>query len=684
MLTGSRKTYLIILLATVALFTFATALAEEAAHPMEEIVVSASRVEENINDTSATVNSLTQEELDEIKYRNPQEFLARIPGIFSHNFGNESELTSIRVPTHFTNPYTLILLDGVPVAGYGSGSSGQFAEVNSNSIERIEVVKGPASALYGSNAIGGVINMITKDPATQPTARIDFEYGDYDQIRSAASIASSGEKFGFMLDMNYKDNKSWREHSNFEKKGGNLKVNFTPSEKSIFTFKMDYLDKTGQTAGSLEEEDFNEDWQQSYNTFTHSDLTRFAPSLKYSQDLGAGKFSTTVAYRDIEGESIPDYSIRSQGPAHVGSQNKNKESAGNIQLLYHQNINFVNSRIIVGVDGESGTNKADAYSLLVDWDSAENKYTGYTNTGMNKSFDIQTQVIAPYMQWELRPNERFKVNLGGRYDQTSYDVKDKLTDTDEDSEFSRVTPKAGVIYDFSPKVNSFLSYSQGFVVPTSSQLLTSSWSNKDLDPEKADNYELGVRSKFMDNRLRFDLAVFYMTIQDKIITQDVGMYSRQYVNAGETSQKGAELTGVYQANRWLSFAGAYTYANNRYEEYSTGSEDYSGNTPPRSPDHRLNLRVATTPVQRMRVELEMDMVSSEYSDDANLYEYSRPTLLNLRASYDWSNWSAWGHLLNLTDQKYASYSSYSSSDGVKYYSGAPLTFFVGLSYAWSK
>ena len=684
MLTGSRKTNVTYLIAIIIIFLFSNGFAEEPEHHLDDVVISASRVEENIKDTAATVNALTQEDLEAIKYRNPQEFLTRIPGVYSHNFGNESELTSIRVPTHFTNPYTLILLDGVPVAGYGSGSSGQFAEINPNSIERIEVVKGPASALYGSNAIGGVINMISKSPSVVPEAKINFEYGGDEQMRSSASISASTEKVGFMLDANYKDNKGWREYSDFEKTGGNLKVDYTPSENSIFTLKMDYLDKSGQTPGSLTEDDFNEDWQQSYNTFAHSDMTRFTPTLKYTQVLGAGEFSTTLAYRDVEGESIPDYSIRKQGSFYVGSQNKNKESAGNVQLLYHQYLDFANSRLIVGVDGETGTNEADSYGLSVDYDAASNKYTGYTNNGLSKSFDIETKVLAPYLQWELRPAEKLKVNVGGRYDSTSYGVKDKLNDTDEDSDFSRVTPKAGLIYDLSPKVNSFLSYSQGFVVPTSSQLLTSSWSNKDLDPEKADNYELGIRTNFLNRRLKFDLALFYLEIRDKIIAQDVGPYSKQYVNAGETSQKGAELTGMYQANSWLSFAGAYTYANNQFEEYSSGTEDYSGNTPPRSPDHRLNLRVATTPVRSMRVELEMDMVSSEFSDDSNLYEYSRPTLFNLRASYDWKDWSVWGHVLNLTDEKYASYSSFSSTDGVKYYSGAPLTLFAGLSYSWSK
>jgi len=338
----------------------------------------------------------------------------------------------------------------------------------------------------------------------------------------------------------------------------------------------------------------------------------------------------------------------------------------------------------MGLDGETGTNEADTYGLSVDWDASANQYISYTENDLSKSFDIKTQVIAPYLQWELRPTDQLKFNIGGRYDSTNYEVADKLTDTDEESDFSRVTPKVGLIYDFSPCLNSFISYSEGFVVPTSSQLLTSSWSNKELDPEKAINYEIGIRTNFMENRMNFDLAVFHMDITDKIIAQETGPYTRQYANAGETSIRGAELTSIYKVNPWLSFAAAYTYAENRFEEYSTGSTDYSGNTPPRSPDHRFNLRIASTPMQNLRLELETDTVSSEYSDDANEHEYYRPTLMNLRTSYKWNDWSAWCHVLNLTDRKYASYSSYGSSDGVTFYPGAPLTVFAGLSFSWSK
>ena len=134
-------------------------------HEFDEVVVTASRVEEKVKEVPSTVNIVGREKLEEIKFRNPAEVLNRLPGIYTSNFGGESELTSIRVPTHFTNPYTVVLVDGIPTSTYGSGSSGQISELNNRNIERIEVLKGPASALYGSNAIGGIINIITKDPS---------------------------------------------------------------------------------------------------------------------------------------------------------------------------------------------------------------------------------------------------------------------------------------------------------------------------------------------------------------------------------------------------------------------------------------------------------------------------------------------------------------------------------------
>ncbi|MFC1845085.1 TonB-dependent receptor plug domain-containing protein, partial [Thermodesulfobacteriota bacterium] len=168
---------------------------------LDEVVVTASRVEEKVKETPTTTNIITSEELDNIKFRNPAEVLNRLPGIYTHDFGGESELTSIRVPTHFTNPYTKVLVDGIPTTSSGTGSSGQISELNSRNIERIEVIKGPASALYGSNAIGGIINIITKDPSPEPEVNFWGEYGEHDDYHGGVSASGSGQKVSYNLDL---------------------------------------------------------------------------------------------------------------------------------------------------------------------------------------------------------------------------------------------------------------------------------------------------------------------------------------------------------------------------------------------------------------------------------------------------------------------------------------------------
>ncbi|MDX2435211.1 MAG: TonB-dependent receptor, partial [Desulfobacterales bacterium] len=363
-----------------------------------------------------------------------------------------------------------------------------------------------------------------------------------------------------------------------------------------------------------------------------------------------------------------------------------------------------------GVDMERDNTETDTYDLYLEWDAGIRKYVSYKVGPLSKSYDITTKVAAPYLQLEASPLDPLRITAGARYDTVTYEVDDKLyaglpEDKSGDKDFSEFTPKVGLTYDISSNINSFISYSKGFVVPTTSQLLTSNGANPDLNAEKATNYEIGLRTSFWNRKLDFDISVYSMEIEDKIVSEGEG-YGDNYVNAGETSHHGAETVLVIRPHEKFSLTAAYTYARNEYEEYTVIKKvyvpgpppptfidvpvDYSGNTMPRSPDHHVNLRLAFYPITGLDLELEMDNISSQYVNDTNTITYSRPTLWNLRGNYDWREWSFWAHVKNLTDEKYASYVGYGSSiddsdtNVDTYYSGAPRTFFVGLSYRWSK
>lgn len=659
--------------------------AEEVTSKLDEIVVTASRVGEKLSDTPVTISVIDEKEIEQVKYRNPSEILRRIPGVYSHDFGGESELTSIRIPTHFTNPYTLFLIDGVPTSSYGSGSSGNFVEINSNNIARVEVVRGPSSALYGSNAIGGVINVITKNPTSRPTVKAWTEVGEDSQWRSSVSGSVSSDTLGFNFGLNNINSDNWREHAQVDKKAANTKLQYIPTEQGLLALKLDYIYFNNESPGTINEDDFYNNWQQSYQTFAYTKYEKTSPVLSYTHYLESGELKTTFVYRDIDQKSIPNYAIRKQGPVkYVGQYSESDIDDIDGQLIYTRALELLHSRIIVGVDAERGKTDSQQYNLDVNYDSLVNKYTGYTNVGIDDDFDITTTMYAPYLQLEFSPIEDLKLTAGGRYDSVEYDVDSKVDASKSgDKDFSRFSPKFGAVYQFSPTLNTYLNISEGFVVPTTSQLLTSSWANIALASETATNYEVGLRSSLLEGQIDLNVALYTMDIKDKIVASDISRYEKKYENAGETSQKGIEVMTRYSPVDFASLSLAYTYAKNKFEEYSPGADDYGGNYLPRSPKHRLNLRLNVQPIAGMDIELEMDEISKQYTNDANTADYSRPTLFNLRAKYDWQRWSFWASLENLTNKEYASYVSYNESDATStLYSGEPRTFFAGFSYTW--
>lgn len=661
--------------------------AAELQQELDAVVVTASRVVEKVKETPATLNIVASDELEDIKFKNPSEVLNRLPGIYTHDFGGESELTSIRVPTHFTNGYTVVLVDGIPTSSYGSGSSGQISELNNRNIDRIEVVKGPSSALYGSNAIGGIINIITRDPSPGSEVNVWGEYGDDEQYSGGVSASGSGRKLSYNLDLNYKDSEGWRDHSAIDKKAGTAKIQFPPTESSLLGVKIDLLSMVDESGGSLDEADFEADWQHSYYTFNETTLDKSVATLTYNYFLEDSEIKAVLSYKKIDHTTLPNYNIRqiTYGPppafgGHNGDYhgyfNDIQGNDSNFQLIYSRDMAPWRSKLIIGVDAEYGETETDQDNLEITWDPAEKLYTSYSFLSDNKWYDITTEVASPYLQLAASPLERLRITVGGRYDNVTYEVDDKLDPTPSgasgDKDFSEFSPKIGATYEISRDLNVYTSFSKGFVVPTTSQLFTSQGSNDMLEPEKAKNYEVGFRSFFLDRKVGFDVAAYSMEITDKIYSSS---YGQPYTNVAETSMEGIETVLALRPVEMVSLSCAYTYTHNKFEVFGTSS----GNTLPRSPDHHLNVRLTLMPFTGFQAEIEVDDVSSQYADDANLVSYSRPTLVNLRTSYDWNDVSLWAHVLNLTDEQYATYVSGTYGD-IGYYSGKPLTFFAGLSY----
>ncbi len=632
-----------------------------------EISVTASRVATEIKDSPVTIEIIDETELETVKFVDSvNELLNRIPG--------NSLSRNLRIPIGSKN-YTINLVDGMAVRSFGRGTNGFLEEVNTSDIERIEVIKGPASSLYGSNALGGVINVITRKPPTEPEFKVWGEVGNHDRARGGISAAGSVDSFGYFFDANLLDFDGSQDRKDRHRETVSGKLVYDFDADTSLSVRGEYLETSEQDPGSLSKDQFNADWQQADIPDAFTDQQMSSIGFAFVTDLSEQSgLDIKYSLRRHEEQGMPTWSA----DADYGEDDMLNH---NLVATYHRDFGFYNSRLILGMDLQY----ADVEEVSHDGRLPSDDVV------LAESWDILAKVSSPFFQYEISPIERMRITLGARYDRVTYSAENHDDTFDEKKVFTSVTPKAGFTFDLDDENSLWFGYSTGFVVPSRSALYTSSYHIPDsnLEPEEAENFEAGVRGHLFEGMLKYDVALYRTIIEEMVLTEDRGRGPDFYVNAGEVKLQGVETSLSVQPLDFLRFDVAHTYAKNKYEEYISDA-DYSGNYMPSSPLHHVNARATWMPRHDLDVELEWDHISSYYTHDDNTADpdgkYERPNLLHLRVTYGDGPWSIWGHVLNLTDKKYARRVSFSPAgrdpERRNYDSGIERTVYAGVSYTW--
>ena len=658
----------------------------------DEMNVTGARVAEKLRDTVAQVNEIPEKDIESVRYHNPTELLDRVPGIFSSGFLGEDAVTSVRVPTLLTNPYTQILIDGLPATTFGTGNALTWRELNSMDIERIEVLKGPSSALYGNNAVGGVINIITKRPGSTPEAGLWGEFGQQSRWRAGLDGGGRLDKFAASVNANFFEIEGSRQYAKVEKQVASGNLQYFLDDRSQLRLKVDFVHFHDYTPGALDGLDFALNPSMSYNTFTYNRVNKITSSLTYDRTIGdGGAFKMAFQVQSAtDGNSISPASIRNvniftnpNNPKYVGNVEYVSGLDFDVRAQYIQDLKPYRTRLIGGLDYTNSGQQLDNSSIDITRNTTTRQFVRVSNQTLERSFDISANVISPYLQAEMSPVDKLRLTAGGRYDAILYDVTDKYFGRFGGSrDFYRFSFKGGATYDILQNLNAFANYSQGFVAPTVAQLYADPQAaNPFLNSQHSSGYEFGIRGNFWENRVKFGVSYYDMTI-DNVIVQPVS--TLPYQNVGKTDNLGVELTGSVQPIDMVRVSLAYTYSRNTYDNYFSEGRSFNGNLMPRAPENHINARLALLPIKGLEVEFEVDEVTRQYADDANLMPYSRPTILNLRASYAWKYVSVWASLLNMTNQNYATYVSPSTltANTISYYPGDPRTFYAGVAFKW--
>jgi outer membrane receptor protein involved in Fe transport len=663
---------------------------------LEEVTVTATREERSKRETPLSVGIVDRKELEETRPTHPSQILSRVPGVWVSTTGGEGHMTAIRQPLT-TNPVYLYLEDGVPTRSTGFFNHNALYEINVPAADRIEVTKGPGSALYGSDAIGGVVNVVTRSPFEGTGIDGNVEAGSYGFRRALAGASFVRGGDGVRADVNLSHTDGWRDATGYDRASGSIRWDRVTGSGWYFKTLATYGHVDQETAGAstLPEADYFDDPTLNLTPISFRNVTAFRLSTEMRRDLGASSWSVIPYFRHDSMDLLPNGSLTYDPTVY----NTSNDSFG---VLAKYRRDFARAQLVTGVDVDvspGGRVENQIQPVSEKLPSGARLFTDYSLGPVIYDYDVTYDAVSPYAQLLYSPTDRLHVDLGLRLDSMGYDYEDHLEtpDTpryrrpaDATRRYNHLSPKLGASYALTDTVDVFASYRHAFRAPSEGQLFRqgSALDTIDLEPVKADNYEAGFRAQPL-RMLSFETSVYRLEKHDDILTyRDPLDGATQSVNAGRTLHRGVEVGVRVEPSSWLSIAGAYSYARHTYEEWVVDPKqgiDYSGNEMEAAPRVLSNLLLSTTPIRAATVSLELTHVGPYWMDAGNVSRYDGYTLVHLRGEVTVGHGlTLFGRLLNLADVRYAESSSYTLSRGRELAPGLPRTLYAGIEIGWNR
>lgn len=513
--------------------------AEESELPsfdLDQMVITATKTEKKIKDVPVKVDVITKEDLEKKKVMNADEALKGISGaMFKRNNGLNTTDSTVILRGFRSNRGVLVLIDG---QNQGDGYNGQIGwnQIPVENIERIEVVKGPGSALYGSSAMGGVINIITKNKATNNTV-VKLGVGEQKTERKALNHSGSAGKIDYFLDYSKidsngnrsaypEDQKNYRGHQNGGQEHLSGKVIYHLDQNSrltinAYTGSAAYKYELGTDQGSKNSRVLNLNYQTKVNE-------------RFNYQLSWGEKKTDNWYYSGSSPSI------------MHQSNKMKTNDGEIQANWQLNPENLLT-LGYALRQESGTAFDEreltqfypdyTWDLLKPFDQIDRKSGG------------KTQSNSFYFQDEHKFNEKLTGFLGGRY--TKWESKGgwnsfRRTPTSNpvdtqygDRQENNLSSKLGLVYQANEKTTWKFNVGQGFRTPSFYELYRTSQSstgsittsNIDLKPEKSNSYDLNLDYQ-LDPTSLLSFSYFHTDLKDAITTMEYAVVGGYVPNIG--------------------------------------------------------------------------------------------------------------------------------------------------------
>ncbi len=594
-----------------------------------QLVVTATRVETPPGELASSTTIITRDEIENSGKVFVLDLLREVPGLDVVRNGGPGQPAAVFI-RGAKSEHTLVMVDGVEVNDpFTPGRTFDFAHLTTENIERIEIIRGPQSTLYGSDAIGGVINIITRKGRGKPALTYSAEAGSFETFKSYFGVSGASEPFDYSLGVSLLDTEGIsaagrkygnREDDAYENTTLSGRLGWTADDCFDMSLIFRYTDADGDqdNAGGAFGDDPN------YTFDNEMMFTRAQGRLWLLEDV----------WEQVLGVSFTDYDRKFRNrvdPAHPIDWLRARYRADLLKFDWQHNF-YVHptNTVTLGLETEEERGRSEWFSDGV----------------FGPTVDIAPRESARtngfYAQDQLSVSDRFFATLGVRLD-------------DHDSFGSETTYRVAPAYRF-PETGTKVkgTYGTGFKAPTLFQLY-SAFGNEDLKPEESKGWDVGVEQELCGGKVTAGITYFRNTFED-LIDYD---WVLGYVNVGKARAEGVEVSARYQATDRLSFGATYT--QQRTEDRATGQDLL------RRPGDKASLDVNYGFCEG-RANVNLDVVHVGVREDldystwpATRVDLERCTLVNLSGSYQASeNVRLVARVENLFDKKYEEVLGYAS------------------------
>ena len=585
------------------------------------------------------------------------EALAAIPGLYTMNSENFAQdlRVSIRgfgARAAFGIRGIKILVDGIPESTPDGQT--QVDNIDLGFINRVEVLRGPVSALYG-NASGGVISFSSSEPPISSYMEGRLSTGDFGFQQIQLKAGQQRGPISYVMNFSRNQADGFREHSAMKNSVVNGKLRWEIDPNLNFTFLTNYAESPlAKDPGALTKDQVAEnrssarDRNVQYNSGESVSQFRIAlvAEKKFAphQTLQARVYFTT---RDFENR-LPF------------------ENGGQVQfnrLFSGSSIIYFSSGLILGIPY-----RLSAGMDLEDQQDDRQRFDNLEGVRGDKVLDQleKFRSIGAFIEEELSINKVTKVTVGGRFDGIDVDAQDAyLEDGDASSgrTFTAMSPLLGVVHTLSTGINVYSNIATSFETPTLNELSNNPEGgggfNADLRPQLATNYEIGIKGLFK-KRLKYEMALFKIDLNDELVQYELNDFPGRtfYRNAGSSKRAGIEIGLTSFIGKGLTGSTVYTFSDFTYLDFKTVDAVHDGKMLPGIPKQFGYGELSYVHSSGFYFKLQARFSGELYADDANKVKEQPYSVMNIRVGYQkrFSEWlfEPFAGINNLFDKKYNS------------------------------